>query len=446
MRRVVAMVERRGIGGERRAQALCSLGEALQRAGQPDEATPHLQRAAELARIAGRGDLLARATLATGGIGVAIVDVDPVRVAQLEDCLDALGPEQVELRVQTLARLAIELGYDADADRRDSAARQALALARSGRCALAVAVSARHVTLWGPEHTSERLGLAQEMIELGYRAGDPQLALQGRNWRIADLFEAGDGPAVRAELAAYAALAAEARLPAYAWWVPTWKATLALIEGRLAEGMELSRRACQLGRDAGDPNADVITAQHQLMRTTISERFAELDPTTLGADHVATRRAQRGPAWRTYRLTFAWLHAERGEFDAAQHNLDAALDRDLDALPRDANWLASMCSASQACALLGNAELARSLREALAPFADRQAVSARGACHGGSIAYLLARLAATCGDTPAAEQHFQEAVKRDEHAGAPVWVARDVRRHAELVDELDRPTPPPLWG
>jgi hypothetical protein len=126
---------------------------------------------------------------------------------------------------------------------------------------------------------------------------------------------------VRAELDAYAAPATEARLPAYSWWVPVWGATLALIDGRLAEGMELSRRARELGRRAGDPNAVVITAQHELMRATISECFTEMDPLALGSGHLATRRAQRGPAWRAYRLTFAWLHAERGELEAARRTI-----------------------------------------------------------------------------------------------------------------------------
>ncbi len=50
--------------------------------------------------------------------------------------------------------------------------------------------------------------------------------MQARNWRVADLFELGDGAQVRAELDAYAALAAQARLPTYSWYVPMWRATL----------------------------------------------------------------------------------------------------------------------------------------------------------------------------------------------------------------------------
>ena len=433
--RTVAMLERRGVGGARRAQALCALGEALQRAGRPQAAAAPLERASELARMAGRHDLLARATLAAGGLGIAVVEVDAPRIARLEECLAQLEPEHAELRVRVLARLAIELGYATDARRREQTSREAVELARTVRSprALALALSARHVALWGPDHTAERLALAREIVELGHRAGDPELALQGRNWLIGDVFELGDGATVVAELEAYAALATEARLPAYSWWVPLWGATLALLDGRVEDGMALSHRARAQATAAGDPNALVIPAQQQLMRMVILRRFGDVDPAAMGADHLATLRARRGPAIRSYSATFAWVHAERGEVAAARRRLGTALGDGVATLPRDANWLAAMASIAQACARLGDAELARELHAALAPFADRTAVAARGALQAGSVAYLLARLAATYGDVAAAERHLEDAVRHDEAAGAPVWVERDRRARDELA-------------
>ncbi len=149
--------------------------------------------------------------------------------------------------------------------------------------------------------------------------------LQARNWRVSDLMETGDGDAVRAELAAYAALSAELRLPGYSWWVPLWGATLALLDGRIAEGMELSRRAREQGVRAGDANAEVLTAQHRLMQLMIDRRFDEIDPAAIGAGDPVEERATRSPAARAYRFTFAWVHAERGEDELARANLAAAV-------------------------------------------------------------------------------------------------------------------------
>jgi len=70
--------------------------------------------------------------------------------------------------VQLLARLAIERAYDPDPAAREAASAEALRIAsRADRpAALAAALNARHVALWGPDHTRRRKELADEMLEL----------------------------------------------------------------------------------------------------------------------------------------------------------------------------------------------------------------------------------------------------------------------------------------
>ena len=134
-----------------------------------------------------------------------------------------------------LARLSVELTYDPDESLRESTSLQAVEAARRSAAptALAAALSARHVALSHAEHTTARLQTATEMLEVARFAGDRELALQARNWRVADLFELGDAARVQAELDAYAALAADVRLSSYSWYVPLWRATLAALAGRL---------------------------------------------------------------------------------------------------------------------------------------------------------------------------------------------------------------------
>lgn len=437
LRRALAVLDRRGGAPERRAELLCSLAEALQRAGARAPARDAAHAGREIARASGRADIIARATLAAGGVGVTILDVDQQRVRDLDAALAAVGRDvdKAVLRVRLLARLAIELAYDPDPARREQASGEALALARriDDPAPLAAALGARHVALWGPDHTHERLRLATEMLELAEAAGDRELALQARNWRVTDYLEAGDGPSVRAELDAYATLASEARLAAYSWYVPMWRATLAFLEGRIGEGRELSSRAHELGRRAGDANADVFLAEHQLLRLVIEERFDEADPAALGVEDTVSARAGRSPARHAYRLTSAWLLAERGQLDQARQDFEAATAGGLSAIPRDVNWLAAMCSAAHACALLDDSRRARELRTLLAPYSDRIVVAARGSAVGGSVAYLLARLATTCREYQIADQLFEEAVRREEHAGAPVFAIRDRAHHGQML-------------
>jgi DNA-binding SARP family transcriptional activator len=437
LRRAAAVLSRLGRDPARRAELLCGLAEAEGRAGAGEPARAAAREAGDLARSAGRADLVARAALAATGVGVTILRVDHELVDRLEEALGTVGPDgDPGLRVELSARLAIELGYDPDATRREHLSDAALVEARHlGEPArVATALGARHVALWAPDHTAERLRVATEMLELAEQAGDRELELQARNWRVVDLLEAGEGPAVRGELDAYAELAAEVRLPAFTWYVPLWRATLAFLEGRIAEGIELSRRALELGRRADDANAEVFVPQHRFMRMVIEEAFEDVDPATLGLDPAVVEHAQTGPAWRAFRLAFAWIRAERGELDQARRHLDEALGTGPRELPRDVNWLPAMGSASNACALLGDADLARELRTLLEPYSDRMVTVGRGSAQGGSVAYLLARLAAACGDLEDADRLFVEAEQRDERAGAPVWVLRDLRHHARLLE------------
>jgi hypothetical protein len=440
LRRAGSMLKRRGRSIERRAEIQCTLGEMLQRASLGDQASQALSQASELAQAAGRSDLVARSALGLGGIGVTILGADPAIVAKLEQSLSAIGPHHPELRVRLLARLAIELAYEAEPSRREAISAEALALARrtGDPAALAAALGARHVTIWGPEGCPERLDLAGEMLALAEQAGDRELALQARNWRFVDLLELGDGRAVREELEAYAEASVQARLPAFAWYVPLWRATLALLEGRIAEGVELSRRARDLGRQAADANADGFFAEQVLLRMVVQARLRDLDPADAGADVDVAERAHVGPAWRAFRFTFAWWHAEREELDQARDDFEAAIADGLSTLPRDVNWLAALTSATEACVLLEDLTRARELRTLLAPYATRMAVTARGASHGGSVAYLIARLAALCGDQTAADQMFSDAANRDKLAGAPAFVLRDLRAHESFLRSTGR--------
>jgi hypothetical protein len=377
----------------------------------------------------------ARAALGTGGIGVTIFEPNHALVDRLQEALDALGDRDDALRVRLLARLATELAYERDSTRREAASVQAVSRAREhgDQAVLAAALGAHHVALWGPDHAQPRLQCASEMLAAARQAAADELELQARNWRALDLLELGHGRELRAEIDAFAALAARARLPSYSWYVPMWRATVALMEGRIEAGMQLALTVREMGQRAGDANSEMCFIHHRFTRLMMDDRHIDALGEFYASDVAYATQKLASPAAPAYRATLAWLLASAGREDEAKTHLALVSADDFSAIPRDVNWMAAASSAADACLLLRDTSRARTLFELMEPFADRMAVSARGSAFRGSMSRLLGQLAAMLDDNQAADAYFTRAEQNDERAGAPVWLAHDLWRHGELL-------------
>ena len=220
-------------GAEDRAEILVALGHARDRAGRREQARAAFAEAAELARAADDPGLFARAALGHGGTAVVIAAADPTAVRLLEEALAAAPARDPATAARLLARLSVELYY-ADPARARELGRRAVEQARrtDDPAALAAALNAHRVALWSPRHAGERLAVAGDMLAAAEAAGDREAVLQARNWRVVDLLELGQVRETAAEIDAYEALADAVALPHFRWYVPLWRATLALLAGR----------------------------------------------------------------------------------------------------------------------------------------------------------------------------------------------------------------------
>jgi DNA-binding SARP family transcriptional activator len=413
----------------------CALGEALTQADRPDAARAPFERAAARARRLGDGVLLARAALGLGGAGVTILAVDRERVALLTEALESLPDQEAELRARVQSRLAIELVYDADRARRDRLSADAVATARAtgDPRATAAALGARHVVLWGPDRTLERLELANEMLRLALRAEDAVLELQARTWIIVDLDELGDGAALEAELDAYADTAERSGLSVYSWWVPAWRSARAYLMGNVTDAARLQRRAVELGRGTGDRNVDFTHLLHWAVALA-DDRVGDLDL------EWQRERIRTSPASWGYRSMYAWMLAALGDEAEARRELTAQRDEGApQSWPRDMNWLSATKELSEAAVLLDDRDLGAELAHMLSPFADRFAVAVRGLISYGSVAGALGRLAGLAGDRGAAAAHYRRAIELEERAGALIWATHHRLRLAEMLQAENDP-------
>jgi hypothetical protein len=94
------------------------------------------------------------------------------------------------------------------------------------------------------------------------------------------------------------------------------------------------------------------------------------------------------------------------------------------ALPKRAEWLATLTELAHVSASLGNRSHCAQLRELLLPYADFHAALPHAVWYGGPIAAALARAAAVCGERERASAHFEAARAAAQRLSARVWQLR----------------------
>ena len=408
-----------------RAELLLAQGASEDRAGMESEARATFQTAAATARVLGDASLLGRAALGHAGQWSVLGRVDEARLALLEEARAALGDEDSPLRARLLARLALELYYSDDPERRLALSEQAVDLARAlgDPRTLAVCLDARHYALWRPENVNERLEVAAELRQVAEETGDPELELEGAGWTVVDLLELGDVQGADIQIAAASKLAEALQRPIWRWWSSLLRCTRAQLVGSFEEAERLANEALEIGRHGQAENA--VNAYWQAMFNIRREqgRLAEVEPSV-------RRFIELYPRLVAWRAALALLLVELGRLDEARAEFEALAGSEM---PRDANWLIGVTLLAEVCGALGDGSRAEPLYELLEPYAGRNVVVGRAATCNGAAARLLGTLAAAMRSWELAEGHFISALAMHERMGARPWVARTQLAYAEML-------------
>ena len=434
-RAVRALELREPVDQGRRGELLLSLGHAQIRAGQVERARETFLRCAEVARNVDAPELLAASALGYGKHTQAIGVSDRILVGLLEDALDKLGQVETPLRVDLMTRLALELYYSDDVERRERLSAEAVAVARKIEDpeALSYAIEAAASATAGPDNPSERLAAGAHILVLAEEARNRERGAVAYVYRLPALFELGDVVTFDNEIEAYSSLASELRDPAHLWFSTMLRATRALFGGRLDEGEQLARDALDIGERGRSEEAAQYFAMQRFTMLREQGRLEELDdlePTLRGF-------AQRYPMLPFYRAAMAWTHMERGREAEARNDLDLLARDGFREVPRNLAWLGTTALLAEVCAGLRNAELAEGLYELLAPYEERTVVVDWGIAATGSVSRYLGLLAATGERFDDASAHFERAVERDEAIGAWPNAARARHEHGAMLLRRD---------
>lgn len=423
----VDLVQMGGAEEHRLCDLLLGLGECLRRAGDMAGSRRTFERAAATARRLESGEALALAALGCAEVVHAPLGTDVTAVELLEEALGVLGEPDSPLRARLLARLASLLYWSDPRERRTSLGREAIALARrlADPETLAFVLREWHRAQWAPDNVAERLDAATELVKVAEAAGDVEMALGGRIWRVADLIELGDLRAADSEIDAFSRSAQELRHPYYSWAVPMWRATHSLLAGRLEEAERLAQEAFTLGRRAHPEAFDAFGVQLTLLRRE-QGRLDEIEP-------FIRSFADRTPDAPTMRAGLANMYAQLERLEDTRREFEHLASNNFTDLPADMNWLICLALATEACAILGDAPRAALLHEMLLPYASRVVVVGWGIACYGAVAHYLGLLASTMRRWKDAATHFEVALQMHSAMGAKAFVARTQRAYGEML-------------
>ncbi|HVN83820.1 MAG TPA: AAA family ATPase [Candidatus Binatia bacterium] len=412
-----------------RIDALLGLGNAQLRSGQAYQSRETFRRAADLADRTGTSLQFAHAALgfADRGLGpppgaaeVAVVDLLEAALKRSED-----DPAGAGLRPRLLARLAAELAMS-EPERATTLSAEAVALARPLQqpVTLAHTLSSRHFVLWRSDYLADRLSVAGEITEIGAQLNDPDLAIQGRTWRLIDRMNAGDFLAFDRDLAAYEPLAAALRRPRYQWMTVNLQAVRALWRGQWIDAIMLAERALVLAERTDDATARI----NPMVQMYAAQRERGELSQQLPLAQLAVERYRNSPVPRTL---LAMTYSELGQVDAARAEFEQLAHDEFGDLRRERR-LGVLPYLTEVCSVIRDHARANALYDLLLPYAGGTLAYGMSVPFGAASHYLGV-LAATMGRFDDAFRHFDTALQHNARARGDAWLARTQYEYARTL-------------
>jgi tetratricopeptide (TPR) repeat protein len=393
-----------------RCELLLGLSEVQRCAGDTAAASSRAERAADLGRLLGEGELLARAALSLATVAGEphfVRRADAAIVGLLREALEAVGPEDTALRARLLARLAVALRFRANgaAEERASAAVEAVKMAeRLGDPATLLAVLYdRQITMLGPDSLDARTVALAEILRLASELGDREMMFRSNYLRLLNCLEICDAHGAEGAIEACATLAEGLRRPSFDWQAGMARFARAQLDGRFDEAAHFAERVLEADERAHcEASADVFLAQ-RFAEHLLRDRLEELvEP--------VKRMAEEHPWLAGWRSGLAFLYAWLGRESEARGEFESLAKDAFEDLPRDETWYPSMWFLGMTCAYLRDSKRAVTLYEQLLPCAGRCFSLALGAVPMGSVSSILGLLAATAGAWGDAERHLENGV------------------------------------
>ncbi|TMR97925.1 ATP-binding protein [Nonomuraea basaltis] len=308
----------------------------------------------------------------------------------------------------------------------DVAARElsavAAELARRGEDdeTLGFSLLARLGAIWGPDTTTERLAITDELAAVARRTRDRQLELTARSWRVGALLELGD-PRCLSEQRAFAGAAQESELPLFQHEATVLKAMFATLAGRFDEAGTHIDAAYELGEQPAIDRRDLRWMQ-RWSAALLRGRFDDADAVLAEMERADSRH------FPLYDAVTAVQRGDGGEA-ALRH-----LAKIMAAGEQYLRWMAPLWLRfqAQAAALSKDPVLCEHARAAITPYVGQWGVTATVAVEG-PYAHWAAVLDAAQERWDDAVAGFTAACRAADLLGARPWSIEPRARLAEAL-------------
>jgi DNA-binding SARP family transcriptional activator len=416
-----------------RCELLLALADATGRAGDGRKAKATFIQAAELARSTEAPERLARAAIGYAmGVGGFLQrsHADETMTALLGEALAGLEERDSELRARLMARLAVELYWTDQIERRAALSAEAIEMARrlDDPRSLLVALYSAYWAACGPDTLDERLANADEMIRLATEMRDLEMTFLGHHVRLRCLLERCDLEPVERELESITALAEGLRQPFYRWRTTCLRAVIATLQARFDEAERLAAEALEIGKGSDHEIAVIYEFTHIFALRFAQGRLGELEEALLDF----TRRYPWIPPWR-----LPLFYGAVGREAEARAELDRAAD-DFGDFARDGTFITRLAGLAHSCSLVRDPTAARRLYDLLLPYSDRHLTTV-GDGYFGPVATRLGMLATVMRRWDEAQRHFEAGMDHSKSLKAPAFTALNLSEHARMLLERNGP-------
>jgi len=352
--------------------------------------------------------------------------VDKERLLAIERALELDDPPDPGRRARLLALKALELAWDPDLERRRALVAEAISMARGTGEARTLAEVLRLVDepMRVPSMVEMRRSLADEFLRCAAELGDPALEYWAHEYDYLVSVDEGNFERAKLALGRTLLIVHELDQPTMRWTTAFEQAGWKLICGDLAAGEQLARRAFQLGREAGAPDAFFPYGTQLAFVRCYQGRAGEIvEAVREGVDAY--------PGVPSHRAGVPWILCAAGRRDEARALLDKVAREDLERMTRLPESLTGLVLYAEVAVETASSSAASTPYALLEPWAEQFVGSAIGGY--GHVRMWLGLLAAVMGEHEQADDHLAFACEFHETNGVWVWAARGHLGWAEAL-------------